>query len=307
VARFQADRELRCDARVLELLAPSERFAYGHTLLRIQETFLAPPAAAGLAPCVRNHPSLQQRLTMITHPSIRQPWLQSALALTLGVLTCYSFTTARAERDPEIPTKERSPEGERAATSDRSDPSEESAEKRSPRERDGDVKKPGLRDGEVRKTGPRDGEGKTMVEREGERRKTFAPEGEGKVKPGPRDGEVSKKVGPRDGEARVKKPLLPPGERPVKKPALPEGEGPVKKLGESINLRVIKGGEAVMVGDEEVEANTLRAYLSKFLPQHPGANVSVTADTDVPHGRVLDTLDAARDNGAKHARIAVEQ
>ena len=38
---------------------------YGHTLLRIQETFFAPPAIAGLAPCVRNHPTLRQRILMI--------------------------------------------------------------------------------------------------------------------------------------------------------------------------------------------------------------------------------------------------
>lgn len=332
VSRFQADRELRCDAKVLQLLNPSERLAYGHTLLRIQETLVfAPPATAGLAPCVRNHPSLRQRITMITHPTRRQTWLQIVLALTMGVLTCYSFTTARAEREEEgAPVKERSRDGGRDKTDSDEPPAEEtepSADKTTTR--DGDVKKTGERDGDVRKSGPRDGEDRKRGPRDGEegaqktsprdgdeREKKVGPrDGEEKVKrTGPRDGEI-KKVGPGDGEARAKKPLLPPGEKPVKKPLLPPGEKPVKKPPfpdtetpvkrsvEAITLRVINGGDAVLVGKEEVPMNQLRGYLSKTLALHFGAPVTITADSDVPYGAVLDTLDAARDNGAKNATI----
>ncbi|MEZ5388205.1 MAG: M56 family metallopeptidase, partial [Prosthecobacter sp.] len=114
VSRFQADRELRCDAGALEILAPSERLDYGHTLLRIQETFFAPPAIAGLAPCVRNHPTLRQRILMIATPTTRQPVLQALLVLTLGTLVCYSFTTARAA-EKEVPPKIRGGETSRSA------------------------------------------------------------------------------------------------------------------------------------------------------------------------------------------------
>jgi len=88
VSRFQADRELRCDAGALALLSPTERLDYRHTLLRIHETFFAPPAIAGLAPCVRNNPTLRQRILMITTPTTRQPWLHALLVLTLSVLVC---------------------------------------------------------------------------------------------------------------------------------------------------------------------------------------------------------------------------
>ena len=112
VSRFQADRELRCDAGALALLSPTERLDYGHTLLRIQETFFAPPAMAGLAPCVRNHPALRQRILMIAQPTTRQPVLHALLTATLGVMVCYSFTTVRAV-EKEVPAKERTRDGAR--------------------------------------------------------------------------------------------------------------------------------------------------------------------------------------------------
>jgi beta-lactamase regulating signal transducer with metallopeptidase domain len=112
VSRFQADRELRCDAGALALLSPTERLDYGHTLLRIQASFFAPPALAGLAPCVRNHPTLRHRIHMIAHPTTHQPVLQCLLVLTLCVLVGYSFTTARAV-EKEVPAKERTREGSR--------------------------------------------------------------------------------------------------------------------------------------------------------------------------------------------------
>lgn len=155
VSRFQADRELRCDAGALAILAPSERLDYGHTLLRIQETFFAPPAIAGLAPCVRNHPTLRQRILMIATPITRQPVIQALLVLTLSVLVGYSFTTARAA-EKEVPPKVREGSTTRPKTSDASDKSDSSDRK--PGMRDGDKPRTGERDGEKPRTGPRDGE-----------------------------------------------------------------------------------------------------------------------------------------------------
>lgn len=181
VDRFQADRELRCDAGALALLAPSERLDYGHTLLRIQETFFAPPAIAGLAPCVRHHPALRQRILMIAQPTPRQPWLHALLVLTLSLLAGYSFTTAGAA-EQEVPPKIR--EGGKPSA-ERDGPRKPSAERdgeRKPGPRDGEGgHKPGMRDGDLPRHGLRDGE---------------------KPRTGPRDGEGMKKGGERDGEGR---------------------------------------------------------------------------------------------------------
>ncbi|WP_395751843.1 M56 family metallopeptidase [Prosthecobacter sp.] len=354
VSRFQADRELRCDAGALEMLSPTERIDYGHTLLRIQESFIAPPAMAGLAPCVRNHPTLRQRIHMIAHPTARQPVLQLMLAVTLSALVCYSFTTARAA-EKEVPAKERSRDGARAPAAEqgKAAPGEEGAatgtkksgdgdggsKKPGMREGDGGSKKPGTRDGEGgsktgmrdgeggKKTGARDGEGgsKTGM-RDGEGgKKTGARDGEGGSKTGMRDGEGGKKTGARDGEGGSKTGMR-DGEGGKKtgardgeggsKTGMRDGEGG-KKTGardgdkatgseKAITLRVIKKGEAVMVGDEEVAMNRLRGHLSTFLPEHAGAKIIVIGEGDVPMSAMNNTVDAVRDNGNKNVGIQAE-
>lgn len=284
VSRFQADRELRCDAGALEILAPSERLDYGHTLLRIQETFFAPPAIAGLAPCVRNHPTLRQRILMIANPTTRQPWLQSLLVVTLSVLVCYSFTTARAQ-EKEVPPKVR--EGARIPATEKpaANGEREGGEKKpSMRDGEGGAKKPGTGDGEgARKPGMRDGEKPRTGERDGEKPRTGAREGEGGAKkPGARDGEGSTtKTRKGDGDAATSN-------------------------GETITLRVSKDGESVMVGDKEVAMGKLRGHLSNFLPEHPGAKIIVTGDADTPLGALHNTVDAVRDNGNKNVSISAQ-
>lgn len=298
VSRFQADRELRCDAGALAILEPSERLDYGHTLLRIQETFSAPPAIAGLAPCVRNHPTLRQRILMIATPTTRQPVIQALLVLTLSVLVGYSFTTARAA-EKEVPPKVR--EGsttQKTATTDKSDSSEKSDKKpamkdgeheggKSSAEREGakpsaerdGTRKPGARDGEgEKKPGMRDGEKSRTGERDGKKPRTGARDGEGGAKTGARDGE---------GGTKVRK-----------------GDGDTASSGETITIRVSKDGETVMVGDKEVAMSGLRGHLSNFLPEHPGAKIIVTGDDDTPLKALHNTVDAVRDNGNKNVRIA---
>jgi len=323
VSRFQADRELRCDAGALALLSPTERLDYGHTLLRIQETFFAPPAMAGLAPCVRNHPTLRQRIHMIAHPTARQPVIQMLLVLTLSVLVCYSFTTARAV-EKEVPAKERSREGSRtpAAEQPKTGPSEAGTPARS-RDGDGGARKPGTGDGEsTRKTGMRDGEKPRTGARDGEKpraggegdgaRKTGARDGEKPRTGGEREGDSSRKTGARDGE----KPRT--GARDGEKPRTGSGDGEgSRKTGardgdrsttssETLTLKVIKSGEAVMVGDEEISMNRLRGHLHSFLPDHPGAKVVITGEGDVPMSAMHNTMDAVRDNGNKNVSIQAE-
>lgn len=312
VSRFQADRELRCDAGALAILAPSERLDYGRTLLRIQESFFAPPAIAGLAPCVRNHPTLRQRIHMIAHPTTRQPWVHALLVLTLGVLVCYSFSTARAA-EKEVPAKVR----EGAARSP------ESGQPRQGEREDG---KP-MRDGErerdgVRKTGDRDGDGEREPgTRDGEKPRTGARDGEGERKSGMRDGEKPR-AGERDGDRPregVRDGERKPGDRDGEGAARSrEGDGAFKKRrgegdsampassGEIITLHVTSGGDAVVIGEEKFAMNRLRGHLSQFLPQHPGARVLVTGDADVPLGALHNTMDAVRDNGNKNVGIKAE-
>ncbi|MBE2286560.1 MAG: hypothetical protein IAE77_24090, partial [Prosthecobacter sp.] len=209
VSRFQADRELRCDAGALAILAPSERLDYGHTLLRIQETFFAPPAIAGLAPCVRNHPTLRQRILMIAQPATRHPMTQALLVVTLCGLAAYSFTTAQAA-EKEVPPKVREggsvakPASEEGAPARNGDGEREAGEKkpgmrdgegganktgerdgmRKPGDRDGDgARKPAMRDGERPRTGERDGDKPRTGERDGEKPRTGTRDGEGMKKP----------------------------------------------------------------------------------------------------------------------------
>jgi beta-lactamase regulating signal transducer with metallopeptidase domain len=285
----QQDRELRCDESALACATNAERIAYGRELIRLQETFLAPPALAGVAACVRNHPPLRQRILMITQPVTQSPWARAALAVCLSIVTAFFFGAAQAEEGE----KNRSREGERsekpaaegAAKTEEGGKRDGAAEGGKMREGDG---KRGAREGEGdAKKGTREGEG--GAKREGDR---------GKEKPGPRDGERSK-TGMRDGEGEGKK-----GARDGEGKRGKEGEGSdMPGTGTSITVRVIDGGEQVQIGKEKMPMNKLRAYLSEFLPAHRGAKVAVQADDDVPFKTVSQVLDAVRDNGAKNASI----
>ncbi|MBK8039900.1 MAG: hypothetical protein IPK22_22620 [Verrucomicrobiaceae bacterium] len=318
VSRFQADRELRCDAGALAILAPSERLDYGHTLLRIQETFFAPPAIAGLAPCVRNHPTLRQRILMIATPTTRQPVIQALLVLSLSVLVGYSFTTARAA-EKEVPPKVR--EGSTTAKPSTESPRSTESPKPAMREseagtpaRQGDREsgtpsaereggKPSAERDGTRKPGPRDGEGeKKPGMRDGDKPRTGKRDGE-KPRTGSRDGEGMKKGGERDGEGR--KPSAESGQKPRKGSESDAGT-PARSSGETLTLKVIDGGDTVLIGDEKVPMNRLRGFLSTFLPDHPGAKVEVTGNDDTPLKALHNTVDAVRDNGNKNVGIKAE-
>lgn len=98
-----------------------------------------------------------------------QPWLHALLVLTLSVLICSSFTTARAA-EKEVPPKIRAGETvKQPAASDKSVPSGSSDKKSAMKdgEREGAVKKPGARDGEGG-TKVRKGEGDAATTKSGE-------------------------------------------------------------------------------------------------------------------------------------------
>lgn len=327
VARCQEDRELRCDERALAIAEPSQRIAYGRVLLRLQEHFIAPPAIAGIAPCVRNHPPLRQRILMITQPASHRPWFHALCSLALGTLVIVSFGSARAQE--EKPNRNRNREGERSPAREEEGKTRkgeaDGMKKRGEGDgaartgaRDGDgAKKMGARDGEgatktgardgegTRKTGARDGEGaRKSAEGEGAR-KTGARDGEGTKKTGAKDGEGARKTGARDGEGS-RKPAEGEGSR---RSAEGEGakrgarDGETASSGKELILHVTEQGETIVINGEKVPHSGLRGFLSEFLPQHAGDKVVIEADEDVPGKVVGDVLDAARDNGAKKAQM----
>ncbi len=104
VSRFQCDRELRCDLNALSCMQPSERIGYGRALLRVQREFRPAPAIAGVAPCVRNHPSLHQRIQMIAKPTQGKRWLNAVIAPGIAGIIALAFGSATAdEKKPEPP------------------------------------------------------------------------------------------------------------------------------------------------------------------------------------------------------------
>ena len=323
VSRFQADRELRCDAGALKILAPSERLDYGHTLLRIQETFFAPPTIAGLAPCVRNHPTLRQRILMIATPTTRQPWLHALLVLTLSLLVGYSFTTARAQ-EKEVPPKVRGGETPRSAETGKPATGEREGGEKKPAMREGDggarkpgmrdgeggakkpgtgdgegTRKPGMRDGDKPRTGERDGDKPRTGERDGDKPRTGERDGDkprtgerdgDKPRTGARDGEGGPKTGARDGESSTK----------TRKG---DGDSASVKSSEVITMHVPASGGTILINGEERPLSGLRGHLSTFLPDHPGAKVIVSGDPDTPLKSLHQIIDAVRDNGNKNVGI----
>ena len=95
------------------------------------------------------------------------------------------------------------------------------------------------------------------------------------------------------------------GEGGARKTGAGDG-GKASSSGETITLKVIKNGEAVMVGDKEVAMGGLRGHLSTFLPDHAGAKILISAEADTPYKAVMNALDAVRDNGNKTVEIKSE-
>lgn len=407
VARCQEDRELRCDERALSIASSDERIAYGRTLLRLAEQFMTPPAIAGVAPCVRNHPLLRQRIHMITNPSSHRPWFHALCTLALGVLVMVSFGSARAQEEKPNRTRE----GERSTSPETTAPRQGGEQRSTVRKGEADgmkrrgegdgAGKNGARDGEgmkksaegdgARKTGVRDGEGgEKRGARDGEGMKKSA-EGDGARKTGARDGEGTKKsaegegsrkAGLRDGDGARKREgagdragasgekievnfpnsplsgvfafytkltgndvlrstetdrvavkiissrslsaseaiafieasltmngygLVQTSDDNVVKCVKTDDVGSSEVVTRAIVMHVTDGGATIIINGEKIPHARLRGHLSEFLPAHRGDDVSIEADDDVPFKSVADVLDAARDNGAKKARLTTRK
>ena len=87
-ARWRTEREIVCDAMVLEAVGRDERRQYGHTILKLLESFtpsLRTPALVGI---LENNHQLGQRIGMIRNYAPKARWsLLAALLITaLGVV-----------------------------------------------------------------------------------------------------------------------------------------------------------------------------------------------------------------------------
>jgi hypothetical protein len=274
--RFHADRELDCDRMALENLTAPQRSAYAPALLKtLESAVFATPAA--LVPFFRNKHEIHTRILTIMKPAKSLAATLAAL-LVIPALTVLSLTKASADG-------EQGRTGPRDGEVKQSGPRDGEVKKEGPR--DGETKREGAHDGESRKEGARDGDNRKEGARDGEMKKEGAREGDGARKTGARDGEGGARKGPRDGDGAKR-----------------SGDGDAK--GEPMVLRVLGNGESVSVNGKSVPMSSLRGYLNEHLAG-TGASVVVEAEDTVPYKAVMNVLDAARDNGAKGARLAANE
>jgi beta-lactamase regulating signal transducer with metallopeptidase domain len=92
--RLRADQELACDAAVLNLIEPSERGAYGRTLLKLLHDFPAARMAAGLVPLITSRHNIKRRIIMITEFRRTGPLARALFAVLLVALGGLTFTRA---------------------------------------------------------------------------------------------------------------------------------------------------------------------------------------------------------------------
>ncbi|PAW62578.1 MAG: hypothetical protein B9S36_06135, partial [Verrucomicrobiia bacterium Tous-C2TDCM] len=280
VSRFQSDRELLCDAHTLSRLAPSERFDYGRTLLRVQGEFLPAPAIAGVAPCVRNHPTLQQRIQMITNPVRKNAWLNALLVPGVAGIIAISFGSATADENQPPREGDRPREGER----ENDIPREGGREMERPREggREGDLPRGGGREMERSREGGREGD----LPREGGREMERPREGG-------REGDIPREGGremerPREGGREGDLPREGGRSRGMERPGHHPGE-----------IAVFVVPEGARMGDRFIPIGKLRGELV-HLRAHTAI---VSAEPQVPFHQINQVVDALRDSGVRDIRI----
>lgn len=84
-SRMRADRELACDALVLNCAGSGQRKAYGQTILRMLEEISAGTSTPGLVGIGENKHQLQQRIEMIAGFRPASRWSAGALLLMIAI------------------------------------------------------------------------------------------------------------------------------------------------------------------------------------------------------------------------------
>lgn len=97
--RMRADGELACDALALSHAQETEKHQYGHTIIRLLETFSGPAIAPSLAGLSENHNQMQQRIRMIAKFKKTNRWPLLA-APVFAALALFTLTDAQSEPNP---------------------------------------------------------------------------------------------------------------------------------------------------------------------------------------------------------------
>jgi beta-lactamase regulating signal transducer with metallopeptidase domain len=101
--RFRADRELVCDAIVIEHLKIGERLGYAQVLLRLAEAISdGPRAFPSAVPVVSRANEIKTRVTMIKH---HRHSSQTARAVTIACILLLGLLTFTRARERELPTE----------------------------------------------------------------------------------------------------------------------------------------------------------------------------------------------------------
>lgn len=101
--RFRADRELVCDAIVIEHLKMGERLGYAQVLLRLAEAVSdGPRAFPSAVPVVSRASEIKTRVTMIKH---HRHSSQTARAVTIACILLLGLLTFTRARERELPTE----------------------------------------------------------------------------------------------------------------------------------------------------------------------------------------------------------
>lgn len=89
---------------------------------------------------------------------------------------------------------------------------------------------------------------------------------------------------------------------PVNLPTAASGR---QALQENASLTVTKGGEFYL-NKQPVSLETLGSHLKALQANNPDLVIIINADEGVPHGRVVEAMDAARQAGVGRLAIAVK-
>ena len=112
--RLRADRELVCDAMVLQRTRPEERSGYGLLLLKLLTDFPADQAIIPTAvPVVSSQRELKRRIVLIKHHRSASRGAYVATGLAAVALACLTFTGS-SQQPPVVPGIGHSPSGSRS-------------------------------------------------------------------------------------------------------------------------------------------------------------------------------------------------
>jgi len=102
--RLRADRELVCDAMVMQRVRPEERLSYGKVLLKLMDGFSAgSPVFSGAVPVISGTSEIKKRIVTIKNHRTASIAACAVTALVVLVLGFGAFTHAQAQKPETAP------------------------------------------------------------------------------------------------------------------------------------------------------------------------------------------------------------